>query len=56
MNLTQYLMRLRYDKTALLDQNSRREKRGVLCFGIEEMRGLYSSGRENMNGMAINEH
>ena len=26
-----------------------------MCLGIEEMRGLYSSGRENMNGMLFNE-
>ena len=25
-----------------------------LCFGIEEMRDLYSSGKENMNGKEFN--
>ena len=26
-----------------------------LCFGMKEMRGLYSSDEENMNGMSFNE-
>ena len=32
----------------------RGEERGVFCLGMKEMGGLYSSGRENMNGMPFN--
>ena len=33
----------------------RGEERGVLCLGMKEMSGLYSSGGENMNGRPFNE-
>ena len=31
------------------------EKGGFVCFGMKEMEGLYSNGRENMNGRPFNE-
>ena len=31
------------------------EERGFFRLGMKEMGGLYSSGRENMNGMSFNE-
>ena len=34
----------------------RGEEKGVfVCFGMKEREGLYSSGRENMNGRPFNE-
>ena len=33
----------------------RRIKRVYVCFRMKEMRGLYSSGGGNMNGMPFNE-
>ena len=33
----------------------RGEERGVLCLGMKERGGLYSSGGENMNGRTFNE-
>ena len=33
----------------------RGEEMGFLCLGMKEMGGLYSSGRENMNGRPFNE-
>ena len=32
-----------------------RRKDGVLCLGMKERGGLYSSGEENINGMSFNE-
>ena len=34
-------------------QKRRRDR--VFCIGMEEMRGLYSSSRENINEMSFNE-
>ena len=59
MSLIQYLESQEdQDMTKLLyftrTQEMRRE--GVfVCLGMKEMGGLYSSGRENMNGMPFNE-
>ena len=33
----------------------RRREGGFYVFGMKEMGGLYSSGRENMNGRPFNE-
>ena len=59
MGLTQYLESQEdQDMTRLLHFTRTQEKRreGVLlCPGMEERGGLYSSGGENMNGMPFNE-
>ena len=48
--------RPRYDKTTQLPRTQERRRWGVfVCFGMKERGGLYSSGRENMNGMPFNE-
>ena len=59
MSLIQYLESQEdQDMTKLLyfirTQEMRRE-RVFVCLGMKEMEGLYSSGRENMNGMPFNE-
>ena len=59
MSLNQYLESQEdQDMTRLLNfirtQEMRRE-RVFVCLGMKEMGGLYSSGRENMNGMPFNE-
>ena len=59
MSLTQYLESQEdQDMTRLLNftriQEMRREEVFV-SFGMKEMGGLYSSGRENMNEMPFNE-
>ena len=59
MSLIQYLESQEdQDMTKLLyfirTQEMRREQVFV-CLGMKEMGGLYSSGRENMNGMPFNE-
>ena len=42
------------DYSTLLELK-RREERGIfVCFGMKEMRGLYSSGGRNMNGRQFN--
>ena len=60
MSLTQYLESQEdQDMTRLLyftrTQERRREGGFFVCFGTKEMRGLYSSGGENMNGRPFNE-
>ena len=59
MSLTQYLESQEdQDMTRLLNflELKRGEERGVLlCFGMNERGGLYSSGGENMNGRPFNE-
>ena len=59
MSLTQYLESQKdQDMTRLLNflELKRGEERRVfVCFGMKEMRGLYSSGGENMNGRPFNE-
>ena len=59
MSLTQYLESQEdQDMTRLFNFTRTQERRrdGVfLCLGMKEMRGLYSSGGENMNGMPFNE-
>ena len=60
MSLTQYLESQEdQDMTRLLYftriQERRREGGFLSCFGMKERRGLYSSGRENMNGRPFNE-
>ena len=37
------------------NQERRRERGSFVCLGMKEMRGLYSSGGENMNGRLFNE-
>ena len=37
-------------------RSQERKREGVsVCFGMEEMRDLYSSSGKNMNGMSFNE-
>ena len=58
MILTQYLKsQENQDMIRLLNflEFKRIEERGFLCLGMKEMRGLYSSGWENMNGRPFNE-
>ena len=59
MSLTQYLeSQENQDMTKLLNFTRTQERRreGVfVCFGMKEREGLYSSGRENMNGRPFNE-
>ena len=59
MSLTQYLeFQEDQDMTRLLyftRTQERRREGGFLCLGMKEMRGLYSSGGENMNGRSFNE-
>ena len=61
MSLTQYLESQEdQDMTRLLNfirnQERRREGGGFfVCLGMKEMRGLYSTGGENMNGRPFNE-
>ena len=63
MSLTQYLESQEdQDMTRLFNftrtqEKRREEKRGgfFVCFGMKERGGLYSSGRENMNGRPFNE-
>ena len=60
MSLTQYLESQEdQDMTRLLyftrTQERRREGGFLLCFGMKERGGLYSSGGENMNGRPFNE-
>ena len=59
MSLTQYLESQEdQDMTRLLNFTRTQERRrdGVfVCLGMNEMRGLYSSGGENMNGRPFNE-
>ena len=59
MSLTQYLESQEdQDMTRLLYFTRTQERRrgGVfVCFGMKEMGGLYSIGRENMNGRPFNE-
>ena len=58
MSFTQYLESQEdQDITRLLNflELKRGEERGVLCLGMKERGGLYSSGGENMNGMPFNE-
>ena len=60
MNLTQYLESQEdQDMTRLLNftrtQERRRDGVFVLCLGMKEMRGLYSSDGGNMNRRPFNE-
>ena len=59
MSLTQYLESQEdQDMTRLLNftrTQERRRGRVFLCLGMKERGGLYSSGRENMNGRPFNE-
>ena len=60
MNLTQYLESQEdQDMTRLLNflELKRGEEKGFffVCFEMKKMRGLYSSGRGNMNGRSFNE-
>ena len=59
MSLTQYLESQEdQDMTRLLNFTRTQERRrdGVfVCLGMNEMRGLYSSGGGNMNGRSFNE-
>ena len=59
MSLTQYLESQEdQDMTKLLnflELKRGEERRFLSCLGMKERRGLYSSGRENMNGMSFNE-
>ena len=60
MSLTQYLeSQEEQDMTRLLyftrTQDRRREGGFVLCLGMKERWGLYSSGGENMNGRPFSE-
>ena len=59
MSLTQYLESQEdQDMTRLLNFTRTQERRreGVFVyFGMKEMKGLYSSGGENMNEMPFNE-
>ena len=59
MSFTQYLESQEdQDMTRLLNFTRTQERRregGFVCFGMEEMGGLYSSGRENMNERSFNE-
>ena len=59
MSLPQYLEYQEYqDMTRILNflELKRGEEKGVfVCFGMKEREGLYSSGRENMNGRPFNE-
>ena len=58
VSLTQYLESQEdQDMTRLLNflELKRGEERGVLCLGMKERGGLYSSGGENMNGRSFNE-
>ena len=58
MSLTQYLESQEdQDMTRLLDFTRTQERRreGVfVCFGMNERRGIYSSGEGNMNGKPFN--
>ena len=36
-------------------RTQKRRREGVLCLGMKERGGLYSSGGENMNGRPFNE-
>ena len=59
MSLTQYLeFQEDQDMTRLLNftKTQERGRDGVfVCFGMKEMKGLYSIGRGNMNGRSFNE-
>ena len=59
MSFTQYLESQEdQDMTRLLNFTRTQEKRreGIfLCPRMNEMRGIYSSGEGNMNGMSFNE-
>ena len=59
MSLTQYLESQEDQNiTRLLNftrTQERKRKRVFVCFGMKERGGLYSSGRENMNGIPFNE-
>ena len=59
MSLTQYLeSQGDQDMTRLLNfaRTQERRREGVfVCSRLKEMRGLYSSGGENMNGRPFNE-
>ena len=58
MSLTQYLeFQENQDMIRLLyfTRTQERRKDGVLCLGMKERGGLYSSGEENINGMSFNE-
>ena len=59
MSLTQYLESHEdQNMTRLLNftrTQERRRERVFVSFGMKEMGGLYSSDRENMNGMPFNE-
>ena len=60
MSLTQYLESQEdQDMTRLLNFTKTQERRRggvfVVCFGMKERGGLYSSGGENMNGRPFNE-
>ena len=59
VSLTQYLESQEdQDMTRLLyfTRTQERRREGVsLCLGMEERKGLYSSGGETMNGRACNE-
>ena len=58
MSLTQYLESQEdQDMTRLLNFTRTQERRrgGLLCLGMKERVGLYSSGGENMNGRPFNE-
>ena len=55
MNLTQYLKSQEDQDLTKLLYFRIREGGGGLCFRMEEMGGLHSSGGESMNGMSFDE-
>ena len=58
MSLTQYLEFQEDQDMTRLNFTRTQERRRVgvfVSFGMEEMRDLYSSGGENMNGRSFNE-
>ena len=59
MSLTQYLESQEdQDITRLLNftkTQERRRERVFVCLGMEEKKGLYNSGGENMNGRLFKE-
>ena len=59
MSLTQYLESQEdQDRTRLLNFTKTQERRRegvIVCLGMKERGGLYSSGGENMNEMSFNE-
>ena len=56
MSLTQYLKSQEdQDMTRLLNFTRTQEMGVFFCLGMNERRGIYSKGSENMNGRPFNE-